>query len=77
MPPGAGCRSELRRASRAGAQNSIRDAGALRAPQKMFLNFVTMFLSFGSRFVVMFLQFRSLSGAKFSYLVFSYRVSGV
>ena len=32
MPPGAGCGSELRRASRAGAQNSIWDAGALRAP---------------------------------------------
>ena len=30
--PGTGCRSEHRRASRAGAQHSIWDAGALRAP---------------------------------------------
>ena len=30
--PGPGYGSQLRRASRAGAQNSIQDAGALRAP---------------------------------------------
>ena len=79
MPPGVGRRSELRRASRAGAQNSIRDAGALRAPAPTndFLIFVSMFLSFGSRVFVIFLQFRSISEAKISYLVFSYRVSGV
>ena len=33
-PGEPGCRSELRRASRAGAQNSIQDAGALRAPAR-------------------------------------------
>ena len=45
MPPGAGWRSELRRASRAGAQNSIRDAGALRAPAptKDFFDFCSDF----------------------------------
>ena len=45
MSPGAGCRSELRRASRAGAQNSIRDAGALRAPAptKVFFDFCMFF----------------------------------
>ena len=48
-PPGAGCGSELRRASRAGAQNSIRDAGALRAPAptKDFFDFCSDFLEFG------------------------------
>ena len=48
MPPGAECRSELRRASRAGAQNSIRDAGALRAlaPTKDFLDFCIDFFVF-------------------------------
>ena len=70
-PPGAGSRSELRRAKRAGAQNSIRDAGALRtpAPTKDFL-FLSMFLSFGSQVFVIFLQFWSMSGAKCSYRCF-------
>ena len=44
-PPGAGCGSELRRASRVGAQNSIRDAGALcaPAPTKVFFAFCNVF----------------------------------
>ena len=78
MPPGAGCRPELRRASRAGAQNSIQDAGTLRAPAPtIFLIFVTFFLSFGSRVFVIFLQIKSILGAEISYVMFSYCVSGV
>ena len=50
---------------------------ARRLRRKFFLIFVKIFLSFGSRFLIIFLQFQSISGAKFSYLVFSYRVSGV
>ena len=49
MPLGPRCGSELRRASCAGAQNVIQDAGALRAPArtKVFLNFVKIVLEFG------------------------------
>ena len=50
---------------------------ARRLRRKIFLIFVAIFLSFGSRFLVIFLQFWLISGTKFSYLVFSYRVSGV
>ena len=50
---------------------------ARRLRRKMFLIFVAIFLSLGSRLFFMFLQFWSISEAKFSYLVFSYRVSGV
>ena len=78
-PPGAGCRCELRRASRAGAENSIRDAGALRAPvpaTDFFDLCIDVFFSFGFRCFLIFLQFLSISGANISYLVFSYRVSG-
>ena len=47
--PGSRMRSELRRASRAGAEKSIRDAGALRAPAptKDFFDFCNDFLVFG------------------------------
>ena len=62
---------ELKTASRTPARF------ARRLRRKIFLIFVTIFLSFGSRCWVMFLQFRLISGAKCSYLVFSYRVSGV
>ena len=78
-PPGAGCGSELRRASRAGAQNIIRDAGALRAPAptKDFFDFCIDFLCAGSQFLVMFLQTFMILGSEFSYSAFSYRVSEV
>ena len=45
--------------------------------RKFFLIFVSIFLNFGLRFFVIVLQFWSISGANFSYLVFSYRVLGV
>ena len=64
MPPGAGCRSKLRRASRAGAQNSIRDAGALRAPAptKDFFDLCIDFFVFRvpvlGNFLIVFCDFR-------------------
>ena len=50
---------------------------ARRLRRKIFLIFVSIFLSCGSRCFDIFLQFRSISGANCSYLVFSYRVLGV
>ena len=76
MPPGPGWRSELRRAKRAGAQNRIQDAGALRAPGRtnVFLSFVKIELWL-ALFSVNFSPFRTISGAKLSYSAFSDRVS--
>ena len=62
---------ELKTASRTPARS------ARRLPRKIFLIFVEIFCSFGSRILVNFLPFWSISGAIFSYPVFSYRVSGV
>ena len=67
MPKGAGCGSELRRASRAGAQNGIRDTGALRAPAPtIFFDFCNDF--FESR--VSFFLSLSCSFGRFQGLTF-------
>ena len=50
------------------------DAGALRAPAPTILFFVSMFLAFGSLWLVNFLPFWSTSGANVSYPMFSYHV---
>ena len=50
---------------------------ARRLRRKIFLIFVTIFLSFGSRFFAIFLRIFVILGSGFSYSAFSYRVSEV
>ena len=64
---------ELKIASRTPAR-----ASRAPAPTKdFFFIFVKIFLSFGFRFLVIFLRFRAISGSEISYSAFSYCVSWV
>ena len=71
--PGVGCRSELRRASRAGAQKGIQDTGALLAPAptKDFYDFCKYCFEFCVFLLVNVLQGLTISVPKLSYPVFS------
>ena len=75
--PDAGLSSGALRAPELKTASSMPARFARRLRRMNFLKFVTIFFEFWVAVLVIFFEFWSISGAKCSYLVFSYRASGV
>ena len=72
--PDAGLSSGALRAPEPKTASRTPARSARRLGRNMFFCLVKDFLSLGSQILVIFFPFRAISGAAFSYLVFSYRV---